>query len=71
MRETTFKKFFIIVIYYLWPTYSFRLSFLTASLEIVALTISRIYLIIKIVDNLMIRIVDNLITYFVNMCNFY
>ena len=43
-------NFFIIVIYDLWPTYSFLLSSLTATLEIVALTTSRIYLMIYLID---------------------
>ena len=35
---------FIIVIYELWPTYSFLPFFMTANLEMVALTTSRINL---------------------------
>ena len=43
-------NFCIIVIYELRPTYSFLPTFLTAPLEMVALTISRIYLRIYLID---------------------
>ena len=42
-------NFFIIVIYDMWPTHGFLLFFMTAPYEMIALTTSRIYVMINLI----------------------